>query len=308
MMRSRFFYAIPSLLLALVAVGIALYGLMLEREASTSERPEMSERAQNQSDGLVETRFTYLIAQQAGDPGSPLVPDGLVRFETTTELQGAVPSDEVSFDEPLKRTLRAGEIVTFDLYKHSTRLQPLLEDGMRAMALELTPLTSIGGLLQPGDYIDIYSSFRGTSDEDPAAVETLSQLKVLAVQGSVEIDGEQSGDNQRRNQTIVLAVPRQQVPRLALASAESRLSFVATGPQVQPAENDLASSEVGAAPADEMPAEPLVAYLTDIKPAKVEPSEDQQPPTQQRSKPSEASAGREVRIFEGSSARSIYVQ
>lgn len=68
-MRSRFFYAIPSLLLALVAVGIALYGLMLEREAATTERPESSELAQDQSDELVETRFTYLIAQQAGGLG-----------------------------------------------------------------------------------------------------------------------------------------------------------------------------------------------------------------------------------------------
>ncbi|MBY6192856.1 Flp pilus assembly protein CpaB [Marinobacter hydrocarbonoclasticus] len=291
-MKSRFVYALPSVLLASAAVGLGLYGLLATPQSSvepSTQVPSADAPAQEQRPS-----HTYSLVTEKVEAGGIIGPQQLLSFEVATEIPEAIPADSVPVDVPVRRDVRSGELLTTSVYESATRIQPLLDEGARAMALDLTPLSSVGGLVRPGDYVDIFGSFRGDGEDEPVSVELLRRVKVLAVQGATSSSEDPEGDSQRRNQTFVLSVPREQVPKLALASTEARLSFVGTN--ASEAESD----------------EPLTALLSEIRPASSAPeSELAVDASADESRPSGASKepeGRKVQIFEGSAERSVYVQ
>lgn len=312
-MRSRFIYALPSIFLALTAIALAIYGLLLAPPSAPPPGSEQREQQAAEADSRqqVET-YTYVISRQQLKPGDTLSAEEVTLFETTTELDDALLADSLIYEMPVTRRVRAGEIITESAFTQATRLQPLVDEGMRAVALELTPLTSIGGLVMPGDHLDIYGNFKADSDIEPVTVEILSKIEVLAVQGAVDPSEEQNNDAQRRNQTLVLSVPQDEVPRLLLASAESRLSFVATSADQRPVEESAVPEIEGELVVrdDEEPM-PRLAFLNDIRPVRDEPDGEKEGSQPARNVAPDEEAkpeGRQVQIFEGSSTRSVYVQ
>ncbi|MGP9833574.1 Flp pilus assembly protein CpaB [Marinobacter sp. NSM] len=294
-MRSRFIYALPSLLLASAAIGLAIYGLISTQKTDQGLPTEAANLVEDPEPRESELKASYVIAVRTLDAGDTLDPESVSTIETTAIIETAVSANDLSYDQPLERRLKVGEILTTDYFEPATRLQPLVTEGKRALALELTPLTSIGGLVLPGDHLDIYGSFRGVSDEEAVTVEILSQVEVLAVQGSTDPAEEQANDNQRRNQTLVLLVPRDEVARLLLASAESRLSFVASAADM--AEETQSKSET-----------PRLAFINDIRPAREQSDEPPQAMAEEAKAQPEVPEGRQIQVFEGSSTRSVYVQ
>ena len=291
-MKSRFVYALPSVLLASAALGLGLYGLLLTPQSST----EPSKQVPSSDAPVPEQKpsYTYAIAIEKVEVGDVIGPQQFLSFKVETEIPEAIPVNAISVDVPVRREVKSGELLTKSLYETATRIQPLLDEGARAIAMDLTPLSSVGGLVRPGDLVDIFASFRGDGDKEPVTVELLRRLKVLAVQGATSTSDDPEGDSQRRNQTLVLSVPREQVPRLALASAEARLSFVGT---------NATDVETG---------EPLTAVLSEIRPASTEleakPSAEGSAGALRPRETNQEPDGRKVQIFEGSAERSVYVQ
>lgn len=291
-MKSRFVYALPSVLLASAAVGLGLYGLFLTPQPSIEPSPHAVSQDASVQDQ--KPSFTYAIAIEKVEAGEVIGPQQFLSFEVETEIPEAIPADSISADIPVRRDIKTGELLTKSLYEAATRIQPLLDEGARAIAMDLTPLSSVGGLVRPGDYVDIYGSFQGEGDKEPVTVELLRRVKVLAVQGATSSSDDPEKDSQRRNQTFVLSVPREKVPKLALASTEARLSFVGTNATDVEADG------------------PLTALLSEIRPAS--PASESKPAVKESAgalRTKEANPqpeGRKVQIFEGSVERSVYVQ
>ncbi|KPQ29154.1 MAG: Flp pilus assembly protein CpaB [Marinobacter excellens HL-55] len=294
-MRSRFIYALPSLVLASAAIGLAIYGLLSTQNAEQSSLTEAAKLVEDSESRESELKSSYVIATRTLNAGDTLDPESVSTIETAAVIETAVSASNLSYDQPLERQFKAGEILTTDFFEPATRLQPLVTEGKRALALDLTPLTSVGGLVLPGDYLDIYGSFRGVADDEAVTVEILSQVEVLAVQGSTDPAEEQSNDNQRRNQTLVLSVPRDDVARILLAASESRLSFVASASDM--ADEPQLKEEIH-----------RLAFLNDIRPIREQPEEDPQAMAGEQKEQSETPEGRQIQIFEGSTTRSVYVQ
>lgn len=178
----------------------------------------------------------------------------------------------------------------------ATPLQQVVAEGMRAMAFELDPLTSVGGLLRPGDRVDIMATFRGDSRDIAVSSPLLEQVQVLAIRGAIEPDAAAEEDDRRRNATMVLAIPEAQVGRVALAAAEARLQFVASSP-------DAGTPEaVAGTPSGRPP-----VFLADIRPlspdARARKKKEAAAPSAEEEKP-----GLKVQVFEGSDARTVYVR
>ncbi len=105
-----------------------------------------------------------------------------------------------------------------------------LPTGFRAVGGAVDDVVMAGGLLQPGDLVDVVVAFRKAERDNPAALVLLRNIQVLAVKGAMAAaSSEQDREAQRRNNTVVLAVPRDKVPPLLLAAAEGsmRLAVVA---------------------------------------------------------------------------------
>lgn len=228
-MRMRFMSTLPAVLLAVIAVVLAVTGLVRYNQEQ-ARVAEPAARPGEPPDEPPAPRYTYLFATKDLAPGTELTPDLFTRIETPVQLPGALTEADVPFGQTLAAAVKAGRPLTEDAMVDATPLQQVVAEGMRAMAFELDPLTSVGGLLRPGDRVDIMATFRGDSRDIAVSSPLLEQVQVLAIRGAIEPDAAAEEDDRRRNATMVLAIPEAQVGRVALAAAEARLQFVASSP------------------------------------------------------------------------------
>lgn len=305
-MNFRFVHAVPAFVLSLIAIGLAVYGLLLD----VPQMPEqMSQRAsEGQEQRLSEEpelpSFTYAIAKETLQAGEILERTAVMPVESTEELEGLVEMESLPFGEPLAARLDMGLPVSRGILELQNPVQQLLKDGHKAVAVELNNLSSVGGLIRPGDSVDIFASFAKENDASAVSTRLFSAVPVLAVRGATSVTDDLDDDERRRNPTMVLAIPESEVSKLTLALSESRLTFAATKPKAGSSVSTVAAGIVDEA----MPItpEPLVTFTTDIRPEQAaenvfdsEQRSREEPVEEQR---------REILVFEGSNSRSVYVQ
>ncbi|ADQ00003.1 Flp pilus assembly protein CpaB [Marinobacter adhaerens] len=305
-MNFRFVHAVPALVLSLIAISLAVYGLLLDTPGTARQMSSLASEGQVQrpTEEPELPSFTYVIAKQTLQAGEVLERTAVMAVESTEELEGLVELESLPFGEPLTARVDKGLPISRSLLELQNPVQQLLERGHKAVAVELTNLSSVGGLIRPGDSVDIFASF---SEEDGAsAVSTrlFSAIPVLAVRGATSVTDDLDDDERRRNPTMVLAIPESDMSKLTLALSESRLTFAAT----KPIEEDPVSTVTAGVDNEAMQInpEPLVAFTTDIRPK--QPAESATNPQQRPKQEAVEEQRREILVFEGSSSRSVYVQ
>jgi len=290
-MNSKWLYTLPALLLALVAVVLALVGVL---RSPPSPQTPLDRSAGDVVVEAVETSppapsYDYLVARQAMSPGEVLVGANVQRITSDHPIDGAIPADEVQFGAAVSNVVRAGELLRTGMFESASLVRPLLQPGTQAIAIPVNDVSGVGGLLKPGDEVNVYASFRNSDKNEPAALTVLENVVVIAVRG-VAYSGDGVGeDERRRNASVVLAVPDDKVATLLLASNEGELRLAAladTGEAV----------DVAALPVSQ--AKPT--YLKDLFPAPP-------PPPRARTAPRQP-AGSRVQVFEGAEQRSVYVR
>lgn len=309
-MRTRFVYTLPALALAVVAVVLAVVGLMRYEDKSESPAvvsvqpggPEAPQAPQAPT-------HTYLFAKEDIKAGQELTPELFTEVETTAVIESALAKSDVPFGDVLKAPVKSGMPLSQRLFDNVSPVNQVLSASIRAMAFDLNPLSSVGGLLRPGDAVDIVAIFRGDSKDTASSVRLLNNVSVLAVRGVIEPGAAPSEDDKRRDATMVLAVPEEDVEKLALATAEASLKFIATS-GVSSVEG-LAEGEEGepllavTKPANEP--EPAVAFLSEIRPVSPDAIKKEKAKKKQLAK-EQQDPGHKVQIFEGSGARTTYVR
>ncbi|WP_133492734.1 Flp pilus assembly protein CpaB [Alcanivorax sp. 24] len=308
-MGTRVLYALPALLLAALALILALVGLSREPEpAPVGASPSQKAEATRSSSA---TKHRYWAIARSVPAGEPLKEDMLVEVSSASPLTDGIGADQNLVGKPLKQDVRAGELLTQRHLDGSGRPLPdVVPEGFRALAISVDNVVGAGGLLQPGDRVDVLSAFkRGGDKKGPAALVIQEDLEVLAVHGELADGPPQKEEDRRRssNNTVVLAVPEEKVTGLLLASTESTLRLAVVGSGVRagvdddslPAEDSeqvelvLANNDTEAEPA----AKPF--YLEDFFPKEKQPA---------RAPVVRQSPGHRVQVFEGSEARSTYVR
>lgn len=133
-------------------------------------------------------------------------------------MVGAVAKDEIYAGEPItaSKLIRSGD---------TNYMAVRLPEGMRAMALPLTPESGVGGFIEPGDRIDVLST-HSESQGGAATMVTdtvLSNALVLAVGGAT-----QSAKNSSTagGGTVTIQVPVADVVAVARARTQSGLTLV----------------------------------------------------------------------------------
>src|SRR5699024_507291 len=86
---------------------------------------------------------------------------------------------------------------------------------------------------KPGDLVDVVVHFRNGMDKQPTAMFLLNSIEVLAVWGELPEQYENSEESQQqrsgRTTTAVLAVAREDIPRLMVADANGSLRLALAG-------------------------------------------------------------------------------
>lgn len=182
-----------------------------------------------------------LVANSDIDLGTAVKPDQL-RWQLWPAAS-AGPSFVRKTDRPdaieqlsgsiVRGTFYAGEpIIESRLIKANAAgyLAAVLPGGMRAVATEISPETSAGGFVIPGDHVDVILTRRDREAEEKMKKETevytsetiLSNVRVLAIDQTVE---DKNGQKTMLGKTVTLELSSRQVETLALGKQLGTLSL-----------------------------------------------------------------------------------
>lgn len=290
-MNERLLYVLPSMALAAVAIILALWGLGIQQTppASVSPAPSHAPEAVDKSE------FQYLVALEPLQPGETLNEKKFRRLSSEQALIGAVPAAEISFGETIKSAVAQGQLLTEKHLSTSRILETLVPDEHQAMAIPVDDVVGVGGLLNPGDRVNVMAYFRRSDKKDePAALSLLQDVLVLAVKGvSMAEQRDEDANGRNRNSTVVLAVPDEKVAGLLLASSEGALRLAA----ISPAESE--KNTAGSLPSETSNKQKIeTVYLDNLFPS---------PPKKARKVTAPPSVTR-VQVFEGTDSRNVYVR
>lgn len=178
----------------------------------------------------------------------PTRPDGA--YADVKTVAGKATASDVAVGEPLLVERLEGGIQA--MLQH-------LEDGERAVAVRVDDVVAVGNRLNAGDWVDVYVTLRRNSDEiaDTQSRLLLQKLKVLAF-GAKDLAAPRGNSEPGARNAIaeapknaVLAVPENDVEKLALAAESGRLLLALRPRDKAPAaeeKGDAIKSVAAAAP------------------------------------------------------------
>ncbi len=192
-------------------------------EEDDDEEPELADEPVD-PDPVV--RQVVVVARDLS-AGTRLLSDDLELKDMEDAPEAALGARDQGIDHRLREDLEAGDVITTDLLRAPDALADRLRPGQRAFAVPVDELAAVGGLLRPGDHVDVLAHLE---DETEDASRVLVQYAaVLSFGPSLERgdDGEREQDTGSR--TAVLALERDAVPVLLMAQQHGRLSLALTG-------------------------------------------------------------------------------
>ena len=299
-MGSKILYMLPALVLAFLALVLALVGLSRDPEPVTVTSPDTTQQADQEQ---AAPSYEYWVLRQPLNAGEALSEENLAVVTSPTQISDALSADEDVVGRELRRYARPGELLSNHHLESGGSLPANLPQGQRAIAIAVDDVVGAGGLLQPGDRVDVVTAFRRSDKDAPVALVMLRDVPVLAVYGSLSAGADDAEETaRRRNNTAVLSVPEERVSALMLASSEGkvRLAVVAGERGETPArdmDEPADDGEKALAAAEEPEQKPF--YFDDFFPEREKPAPAAAP------KPS---PGQRVQVFEGAESRSTYVR
>lgn len=297
-MGARWLYMLPALILSVVAVALALLGLA--RDPAPSGDGASSAVTQVTEEQIADAlKFSYWVATRELSVGDTIEEEDFRKVGVSAPLSAAVTADTPITNQLLRRDLREGEILAESHLEVSNRLAQAVPPDFRAFAVAIDDTSAVGGLLEPGDLVDVLAHFKKGEDKEPTALVLLDGVEVLAVKGRLQDAPaeDERAQTRNRNSTVVLAVPREELPRLLLADSNGELRLVMAGEAVQqdPAEVPDGEEQI-AEKASEQGDIKMTTKLDTLFPQKTQPV--------RRSAP----RGNRVQVYEGSTSRSTYVR
>ena len=227
------------LVLAIVAAGLAA---LLARGLMTSSKPEpvVTQVEEPTTEVLVTSSNVQLGRRVAsGDLRWQRWPDEAMNPSYITRTARPAALEEYT-GSVARSALLAGEPVTEEKLVNLAGagfMSALIDPGMRAIAIEITPQTSAGGFILPNDRVDIVDANRGQT--------VLRNVRVLAIDQRFDEAGEQVAVGR----TATLELTPSQVELISVAANDGRLALslrsMAEQKEIAGSESELSGREGG---------------------------------------------------------------
>ncbi|MBI5462028.1 MAG: Flp pilus assembly protein CpaB [Gammaproteobacteria bacterium] len=236
-------------LLAIGSVVIGYVGYRLSQNAPAGQ-PDRSGTSVSRDADV----HPVIVAQRDIPAGHSIVADDLTSvpfplrpahtYSKTGELLGKTPTLPIAAGEaPLERHFLPGSLLARSIHP-----------GERAVAVKVDEVIGGGGLVQPGDYVDVLLYLRGGGKELPKSLAqvVLKHARVLAYGDAVigAADAVAGDDDARapKGLSAVLAVPLEQTAPLMLAASAGTLRLAVYGAEESQAVAAGAKVPTGARP------------------------------------------------------------
>ena len=181
---------------------------------------------------------TYLVAAHPVSPGTLARSDD---FTLRTAPPEKVPPDAVISSDEARAGLRGALVRSYldtgkpllnsDLMRPRDRgfLAAVLSPGTRAVSIAVDPVSGVGGLIWPGDHVDVILTQETPQAGARPAVTSeavLSNMRIIAVDQDMAQGAPSSGNTAGKlAATVTLQATTDQAERLAVASRLGRLSL-----------------------------------------------------------------------------------
>ena len=217
-------------MLLLLAVIFGLLAFMLTYRQLEAEK----RRIAGDSETVVLIRAARNMVE-----GEVLTARDVVRYPVQRRREAMANSREIPWSQlykvvnhKLDTSISKGQILQTTDIKFGARrngFSGIVQDGWRAVAIPVDPVSSVNNLIQPGDNVDVIGTFRfpdvrGDSSLDTVTLTILQDVKVLAVGNRWQSQLPESGTGQTYG-TITLQLMPDEVEMLTFASQKGRITL-----------------------------------------------------------------------------------
>jgi pilus assembly protein CpaB len=252
------------MVVALGAAGLASFGVY-RAIASIPER-------------RVEIATKYAVVAAAPLPvGTLLTRDSvkLVAWPEKTPLQGGFSSVDQVVDRGLIASVVENEPISESKLAPKDAgagLPPTITKGMRAISVKVNEVIGVAGFVVPGTRVDVVTVIKGQNLEDSISRIVVSNVQVLTAGTRYDQEEPKKDGKAIRSTVVTLMVSPFDAEKIALAQAEGQLMLTLRNPlDVEPSETPgirkAALFAIGAPPAPEQPARPVVRRVAKVGPA-----------------------------------------
>jgi Flp pilus assembly protein CpaB len=175
---------------AAAAAGVYMYVSSVQQQAQASARTTAQQAAQT-----VTSRVRVVVAKTTLAAQTPLTPDNVELREIPAEA--AQPNAAIAFNEVSGKVLTVPVAAGEQILSHRLgspdqpeirKFADLVPAGKRAMSVTFTELSTAGGLIAPGDYVDVIGVFNKSTMGKDQSMLLLQDVLVLAVAQSTSAD------------------------------------------------------------------------------------------------------------------------
>ena len=117
-------------------------------------------------------------------------------------------------------------------------LQSMIPQGMRAVSVRVSDISSVGGFVTPGTRVDVLMTGNPGGSAEPQTITVLKNVAVLA--NGMNLDRSVLRSESQNAPVITLAVSPDDAARLALATAQGRIQLTLRNP-MDTSQNDVAA-------------------------------------------------------------------
>ena len=224
---------IIAVVLVLIAIALGVYAWMLGRKPAVAVPTTAASASATPQTATFPVVFTTK-AVQAGQPipadalrvqQLPVNPPSAIR--DVSSATGRIPVFDMAPDTPLLEN------------QLSSGLAIRLQEGERAVAIKADEIMGVGNKIRPGDFVDVFFILKSDNKEIEQGQGRLllARKRVLAF-GNASVDGVPSAEGQGAQgqqraeaaRTAVLAVPVEDINRLAVSDQVGRLVLALRNP------------------------------------------------------------------------------
>ena len=213
-------------LMVLISLLLGWYAWVLANRSLTAKPAEVSA-----------PRLNVVVATKPIPAGVPIAKDSIKVEAMTVRPEGAF--DNVAAVEgkiPAENIVTGETILAQRMFGLEKGIVSAIRPGERAVALKVDEVIGVGNRLNPRDVVDVFAIMRRNNDEIAQSQSKLlvAGVRVLAV-GNRSVQGRDIGvsnipDATLPPRTVVLAVPFNDVNRLALASEMGKILLALRSP------------------------------------------------------------------------------
>ena len=221
---------ILAVLLAAGSLLVGYAGYQLSQRPANDEHKAAAARTLSAADAK-----PVVIALVAIAPGHSIRAEDLALVGFPVQPPATFSEPEGLIGKTPTLPIAAGEAPLERHFLPGSSLARAVQPGERAIAVKVDEVVAGGGLVQPGDYVDVLWYLRGGSQEVPksSAQTVLRQVRVLAY-GEAVVDEEKASGAQGSTgagRSAVLAVPLEHANALMLAASAGSLRLAVYGVQ-----------------------------------------------------------------------------